>query len=268
MKSYKNHISLILAIIAVLFSYQFIVSTNAAVKEHEDLLNKNYSIIAVSNKPLDLRVLQNASPGIKDLEEIDPTFVVDSLKESISLENLSYLKIALPKFYKISLYRFPNVKDRQRIEDSLSRINSITRVEAFSKSQNQIYGLLVLVKTILTTIAGLVFVISTLLMIRQMELWFIEHKNRMGIMTIFGASTWQKSAALFLLSFIDSIISTIVVTAIYLYVTSNSYILALFEEVGITNIRFSLGSDTPTLFFISLVLSMFCVIYVIIRTDD
>lgn len=268
MKSIRNHISLIFALMAMLFSFQFLSGTNQVVSEYENYLNENYSIIAVSTSELKLASLRKAAVGIKSLEEVDPTFVIDSLKENLSVENLEYLKTTLPKFYKISLFKYPTIKERERLKEALSRVKSISKIETFAKSQNQIYELLSLNKTILIVISTLVFFISMLLMVRQMELWLVEHESRMYIMSIFGASLWQKSAVLFALSIVDSIISSLIVVVSYYYLTSNLYIQSVLEEIGIHEFRFDVFSDSLNLLALALTLSILCVMYVIIKADD
>ncbi len=267
MRSYKNHLSLIFALIGVLFSFEFIVGTNQMLQEQEDNLNKNYAIIAVAKTALSIEDLQGRIENVKSLEEIDPTFVIDSLRENISIENLAYLKTSLPKFYKISLERYPNAKMRQSLKDGLMKMDAITRVEAFSKSQNQVYSLLVMIKTMLVAMAAIIFVVSSLLMIRQMELWFLSNRERMNIMNIFGAGLWQKSASLFFLSIVDSITASLIVVLLYLVLINNAYFANIVDEIGIASVNFDVLHDGARLLALSLCLSIFCVLYVILKTD-
>lgn len=257
-----------LALVSVLFSFLFMTNATKLVKGYEKTLNEGYSIIVVSKNKLDINRLRNASRGIKSLEEIDPTFVIDSLKDNVSFKNLSYLKKDLPFFYKVGLYRYPSVKERDRITQDLERINSITRIETFSKTQNQIYGLLVLIKAVLVVVTFLMLFVSGLLIIRQMEMWFIEHKDRMRIMSVFGASLWQKSANLFIVSIIDSVISTLVVSTLFFLLASSPTLALSFAEIGIDSLSFSFPFDILTLFGISIALSMSCVLYVIVKADE
>ncbi len=268
MRSIRNHISLIFALVAMLFSYQFLSGTNQVIDEYEDRLNENYSVVAVATGELTLNAVRKAAVGIRSVEEIDPTFLIDSLKDNLSQENVAYLKTTLPKFYKISLYEFPSSKERAKLKEGLLRINTVKKIETFAKTQDQIFNLLSLNKTILLVISSLVFIISMLLMIRQMELWLVEHESRMYIMSIFGASLWQKSAVLFALSVIDSIVSSFIVVVSYYYLTTNAYIVSVLEEIGIHEFRFNLFEDSLNLLGIALTLSILCVMYVIVKADD
>lgn len=238
------------------------------VEEYEKHLSENYAIVAVSNAPITMQTVLRATNAVKSIEELDPSFMIESLKENLSGENLAYLKVTLPKFYKISLKKYPSIKQRERIKEALLQITSIKKIETFAKSQNQIYELLILNKTVLIVLTSLIAVISILLMIRQMEVWLYEHNKRMYIMSVFGASLLQKSAVLFALAIIDSIISTIVVVVTYYYFTTNSHIQTLFNELGIAEFRFDITGDSLALLTLSLILSISCVIYVVINVED
>ncbi len=268
MRSFKNHISLILALIALLFSFQFLTGTNQIIEEYEKYLGENYAIVAVSTKELSFENVSRASVAIKSLEEIDPTFMVDSLKDNLSPENIAYLKVTLPRFYKIQLNMYPSARERERIKQALLQIKSITKLETFAKNQNKIYDLLILNKTVLVVLTTLIAVISILLIIRQMEVWLYEHNQRMYIMSVFGASLLQKSAVLFALAVIDSLVSTVIVIGSYYYLTINGYVRTVLEELGIAKFRFDIMGDSMALLSLSLILSILCVMYVIINSEE
>jgi len=61
-----------------------------------------------------------------------------------------------------------------------------------------------------------------LLIIKQMEVWQLAHKNRMQIMEIFGAPLMLRSGVLFKMAFIDAIISTILTFVIFAYIKAKS----------------------------------------------
>ncbi|MCV6609073.1 MAG: hypothetical protein OIF32_12745 [Campylobacterales bacterium] len=268
MKSFKNHLSLIFALVSLLFSFQFLTGTTQVVDEYERYLGENYSIVAVSTTKLTYEAVSRVSIKIKGIEELDPTFMIDSLKDNLSPENIAYLKVTLPHFYKIKLYEYPSIKDRERIKEALLQIKSISKLETFAKNQNHIYDLLILNKTVLIVLTSLIAVIAVLLMVRQMEVWLYEHSQRMYIMSVFGASLFQKSAVLFLLAILDSIISTVIVVVSYYYLTMNQYIQSVFEEIGISKFRFDLVGDSVALLSLSFVLSILCVMYVIVNAED
>ena len=50
-------------------------------------------------------------------------------------------------------------------------------------------------------------IIGFMLIIKQLEVWKLEHNERMYIMELFGAPFWFRGLALFKIAIIDSIIS-------------------------------------------------------------
>ncbi|HEC1751807.1 TPA: ABC transporter permease, partial [Campylobacter lari] len=53
MKSFKNHLSLIFALMVMMFAFEFLIITNKTIEHYEKLLNKDYNIILVGKTHLD-----------------------------------------------------------------------------------------------------------------------------------------------------------------------------------------------------------------------
>ena len=54
MKSIKNHLSLILALVSILFAMQTLTVTNRSIDAYKEKLKTNYSLVVVSNTKLDI----------------------------------------------------------------------------------------------------------------------------------------------------------------------------------------------------------------------
>lgn len=268
MNTFKNHLSLIFALVTLLASFQFFVSFSKMVETYERTLGSDYSVIVISKKPLQLQTLQRAIPYATSLEPIDPAFVIDEVKASLSESNVAYLKTALPLFYRLKLDRFPSIEDRQNIEKRLSAIDSVMRVETFAKTQNKIYKLLLLNKTIILVFAALMFIVAFLLIVRQMEVWRFEHSDRMNIMSIFGAPIWLRSAVLYRLAFIDSLISVGIVGGLFYYLSADSALSKALIEIGLPSVGYDTIFATLKLLGLSLLISLGSVLYVIIKAED
>ncbi|MGE4295518.1 MAG: hypothetical protein AB7E49_07450 [Campylobacterales bacterium] len=268
MNTFKNHLSLIFALVTLLASFQFFVSFSSMVETYEKTLGSDYSVIVISKKPLQLQVLQRAIPYAVSLEPIDPAFIVDEVKGALSETNLAYLKTALPLFYRLKLDRFPSIDDRQNIEKRIGAIDSVLRVETFAKTQNKIYKLLLLNKTIILVFAALMFVVAVLLIVRQMEVWRYEHSDRMSIMSIFGAPVWLRSAVLYRLAFVDSLISVAIVGGLFYYLSADSGLSKALVEIGLPSVGYNMIIDTLKLFALSLFISVSSVMYVIIKAEE
>ncbi len=261
----KHHLSLIIPLVALLFIYQFFTISDRILKDHQEKINSNYSIIIASERDLEKSEIEDVIESIKDLEEIEPDSMLSRLKGEISDANLALLKMELPKFYRITLLRFPDEKFLDKIKVTLEKVNGVKRVETFAKSHNRVYRLLILNKSISKILAILIFVISFLLMIKQIELWRFEHMERMEIMGLFGASYWMRSALLFRLALVDSIIATAITSYFYYYLQSSNEVNYLTSDLGIDSIPFSLLGDTITLLSIALFISFVSVFMVTIR---
>lgn len=263
MKSLKNHLSVIFPIFVLLFSLQFAFLTQKIVLDYSQRLTQDYSIIVVAPKVLEEEVIKSRIGGIKSIEEISSQIVLDRLKGNISAQNISLLKIALPKFYSLKLEAFPDGKEVEKIKERLLESKLVTKVETFSKTHTKIYKMLVLLKSISYIFLIFILIISVLLMFKQMRIWLLEHKDRMAIMTLFGAPFWMKSALLYRLAIVDSFISTVFVSLIYIFLPQNTEVINFAASLDIAIPRFNTLSDAGFLFGVSLLFSVFIVSLVI-----
>ena len=66
-----------------------------------------------------------------------------------------------------------------------------------------------------------------------MRIWQFQHLERMSIMALLGAPIWLRSAVLFRLSIVDSIIAILLVNITFLYLRSNSFILETLKTLNV-----------------------------------
>jgi len=263
MKSLKNHISVIIPLFVMLFSLQFTFMTEAIVENYASKLTQDYSVVVVAPKSLSQVLIKSRVGGIKSIEEISSKKILDRLKGNISSKNISLLRTALPKFYSIKLESFPTAKEIERIEKKLLKSGLITKVETFSKTHNKIYKMFQSLKSIVFLFSIFILIISVLLMFKQMRIWLLEHKERMAIMTFFGAPFWMKSAALYRLAIVNSFISTILVSVIFIMLPRIEKIETFVSSMDIVMVKFDLLKDAGILLGVSLVFSLFIVSIVI-----
>lgn len=233
MKSLKNHFSVIFPLLVLLFAFQFTRGLEVVVADYETRMIDEYTILIVANKSLNVNSISNTNKEIASIEEVSPKVVLDKLKGDISTQNLSLLQLALPKFYSIKLSFFPSENQRAHLEDKLSKIEDIKRIETFSKTYNQIYKLLSIAKSLSYIFTAVIVIIALLLMFKQMHIWVLEHQERMEIMTLFGAPFWMKSAALYRLAVVDSLIATILVVSFFWFMPSQSWVLEVAQDVDL-----------------------------------
>jgi cell division transport system permease protein len=263
MKSLKNHLSVILPLFVLLFSLQFTFLTNKIVNNYEKKLTQDYSIVVVVPKTLSKAVIKSRVKGIKSINEISSKKILDRLKGNISSKNISLLKIALPKFYSMKLDSFPSIKEIERIKKKLLSTGLVTKVETFSKTHNKIYNMFKALKNTAFIFSVFILIISVFLMFKQMKIWLLEHRERMSIMTLFGAPFWMKSAVLYRLVIIDSFISTLIVMVAFIFLPSIDKINNFAQSMNITIPKFDILKDTGILLGVALIFSLFIVSVVI-----
>jgi len=71
MKSLKNHLSFLLPLFILLFSFQFSKMVDRSVNGYEERLTSDYSIVLVSKRVLTLSELKKAYPTINFLTHIN-----------------------------------------------------------------------------------------------------------------------------------------------------------------------------------------------------
>lgn len=265
MRSLKNHLGVIFPLIALLFCVQFITLTENTIKDYERLMNKDYNIIIVSSKELDESMIKPMVNTFESIESLSAKSVLDRLSKDISAKNISALENALPKFYSLKLNSFPSTGYMNEIRDKILKIDGVSKVETFSKTHDKIYKILQLIKKISQIFSLLILVIGLMLLFKQMRIWLYEHKERIDIMTLFGASFWLKSGVLYKIAVIDSFIATVCVVALYIMLPDFEIIKATASEVGIDLAKIDIIVDGATLLGISLILSMIAVSFVMRR---
>jgi cell division transport system permease protein len=256
MKSIKNHLSLILALVSILFAVQTLIVTNRAVNAYEQNLKSNYSMVLVSTKKLDQKSIKAKSPLIESLKEISVDKAIKKIDGSISEKNMQLLKLSLPHFYKVTLSKYPTSAEIERIKRALKRVGGIKQIEDFKETHDVTYRLLALFKTVVTVFSVVVFVITSLLIVKELRIWQFKHNERMTIMGLFGAPKWLSSAVLFRLAIVDAILSSLILFIVFSFIAESEWLLSKLELIGIHIVIFDLLNDFPLLLLGSLALSI------------
>jgi cell division transport system permease protein len=255
----KNHLSLILALISILFSIEVYFIFNKIVTNYSQKIANNYNIIVVSNKPINNLKLHN----ISKIEPINIENSLQNLKQNLQGFDIKKLKSELPYFYKLHFYKFPTPTEIEELTIQLKKIPFIKKIETFRANQNRIYNLLILTKTISIIFMNIILFISFLLILKQMEVWKLEHSERMYIMDLFGAPFLLKSGVLLRLAIIDSIVSVIIIGIIITFISHSNLYQNILNQLGIT-ININIIKDLALFLAISIVVSIISTIIVIL----
>ena len=264
MKSFKNHLGVIIPLVALLVGIQFILLADRVVGEYEAVMNKDYSIIIVSQNELNATDIRPLVYTFESLEPLSSKPVLERLAKDISSKNIAVLQNALPKFYSLKLNAFPSTQYMQKIKDRISKISGVSRVETFSKTHDKIYKILQLIKNISAIFSALIGLIGLMLISKQMRIWLYEHKERIEIMTLLGAPSWLKSGALYKTALFDSFIATVLVVVFYLILPDLQPIKDAATELNINFPAIDVFYEGGVLLSVSLAISFFAV-YLVMR---
>jgi len=263
-KSFKNHLSLVIALLSILFSLQVFTIVDRAIDAYKENLAKNYSLVVVASKGLDSKALQKKYTLIDTVSELSPDNVIEKLNSGISKKNIELLKVSLPKFYKLRLKYYPSPHELEKLTKSLLKGDSIEKVETFSKTHDTTYKLLLLFKTVVTLFAITVIIVTILLIFKELRIWQFKHNERMSIMGLFGAPVWLRSAVLFRLAIVDALIASALAFALFTYIASMPWVNEQFNHIGINIVIFDTIYDFLIMLGVSLSVSILLAVFIVL----
>ncbi|MDQ1263664.1 MAG: cell division transport system permease protein [Campylobacterota bacterium] len=256
MKSVRNHLSLVIALVSILFSLQLYFVVERSIDAYKKNLSNNYSVIAVSKESLATEDIKAMNKLIANVAELSPDNVIKRLNSDMKNTNIELLKLSLPKFYKLSLAYYPTPKEIKELREDLLKSKSITKIEDFSHSHDTVYKLLLLFKNVVSLFALVVLVVTVLLIFKELRIWQYKHNERMTIMALFGAPLWLRSAVLFRLAIVDALIASFVTLGSFVYLSSSPWILEQFNNIGINVIVFDILNDFLMILGVSVSISI------------
>ncbi len=268
MKSLRNHLSLVVALVSILFSLQTFIIVQRAIDAYKENLASNYSLVVVSQKRLDSKDLIDNHTLIKELVALSPDSVIKKLDSGISKKNIELLKLSLPKFYKLVLTHYPSPEEVNNLTKALLRDTSIIKVETFSKSHSTTYKLLLLFKTVISVFAFSVGIVTILLISKELKIWQFKHTERMSIMGLFGAPTWLSSAVLFRLAFVDAIIASALAFIMFSYISASEWVKDELSNIGISIVLFNPIIDFSIMLGVALSLSTLLATFIVISHKE
>jgi len=256
MKSIKNHLSLVIALVSILFSIQVFTIVERSVDAYKENLANNYSVVVVAQTKVEEQTIKALNSLISEVLELNPDSVIKRLNTKIDTKNLELLKVTLPKFYRLKLSHYPNPVEVDKLTKNLLKHKSITKVENFSHNHDSVYKLLLLFKEVISVFAVAIFVVTILLILKELRIWQFMHNERMSIMGLFGAPIWLSSAVLFRLAIVDAIISSILTYIVFSYLSTSEWVLQQFSYIGIDVVVFDNVKDFSILFAVAIFLSV------------
>jgi len=257
MNSLKSHISLIIALVSILFSVFLYIVFSKMLTKYQASITSNYSITIVSTKKIDHLNISD----IKEIKPIDTSSYKKNLKKNFP--NIDFNTIKFPYFYSLTLKTLPNPKKLSEIEKTLLNKPFIKRVLTYRSNQTKIYNLLFLLRITSNVFVIIISVLGFLLIVKQLEVWKFEHSERMYIMELFGAPFWFRGATLFKIAFLDSIIAFIFTVVLIKDFSNSQLFISIIKELFI-DYKVNINPILFKLFLISLFISIVSSIIVVI----
>ncbi len=268
MNAFKNHLSLIVALLGILFSLQTFIIVERAIDAYKQNLANNYSLVVVSKKNITEKTFQEKYNLVSNVKELAPDNVIKKLNSGIDKKNIELLKLALPKFYRLQLSHYPSPNEINSLTKSLLRNKNIMKVETFAKSHDSTYKLLLLFKSVISVFAVSVGIITILLISKELKIWQFKHTERMSIMGLFGAPTWLSSAVLFRLAIVDALIASSLAFILFSYLSSSDWVVSELTNVGISIKIFETLSDFSLMLGVALLVSLLLASFIVISHKE
>jgi cell division transport system permease protein len=256
MKSIRNHLSLVIALVSILFSIQIFIIVDRSIDAYKENLASNYSVVVVSKMILDANATLNSNKIISEISNLTPDSVIERLNTGMSAKNVELLKLTLPKFYKIKLKYYPTPDEINLLTEKLLQNNSIIKVENFSHNHDTTYKLLLLFKNVISVFSISMLVVTVLLILKELKIWQFKHNERMTVMGLFGAPVWMRSAVLFRLAIVDALIASAFAFILFSIISTDAWVLEQFKYIGIEVVAFDPVYDFLTLTLIAIFLSI------------
>ncbi|MBT0878739.1 MULTISPECIES: ABC transporter permease [unclassified Campylobacter] len=264
MNLFKTHISFIFPLFIICFCFQFAFFIDELIKDYETKLNKDYSVVLVSELEIQAVDLANIE-YFSSINELDPSEILNKLKKDITNANLNTLKSKLPKFYNISFTKFINENEINQIKKQLLKIPNVLKVETFSKTHIKIYKLLNIIKLISYICLICISILSIALFIKQIKIFKYEHENRIYILNLFGANFFQRAAPMLKIVFVDNIICFALLFAFFINFNNISYIKEFLAKLDIDLPQIDFLPSLIEVSSYSLLASLLCIMIVMFK---
>jgi cell division transport system permease protein len=266
--SLKRILSFNIPLIITLVIFALYGGITKLLSSYEESINNDYSIILVMNTPINETKLKALdSIDLKEIKHIKRDSILKELEKELTEGSYAMLQNKLPYFYNIYLNDFPTSFKLKEIEKELKTLSGIKEVETFSKDHDDLYSLLLLIKSITLTLFGAIFIFTFIIINNQVLIWFYEHQERLDIIKLHGGTIFYGAKPIIKLGFYSSIITTAFVTLIVYLITTNLSQVFSFEIVQLLlnhPVTFE-PTEIGYLFVLSLAISTITVFGVLIK---
>jgi cell division transport system permease protein len=266
MKFLKNTFAFIIPLTAMLLSFTIYLFSTNILANYKIKIANDYSIVVITNTPLikeDITKLADIS--VEKIITLKNDKIISSIQSNLSKSSINLLKRKLPHFYKIKLEVFPTTSELEIIKNELYQNRNIRKVEIFSKNHNSIYLLLLLLSQISLILFSIITIFVTIIISKQIRIWFYEHHEKITILKLHGASILYSSATILKYAIFSSLISFLMVSSIFIYLIDNIGILLPDDLENIVIVSLTIENSLIKIFFLSFGISILTIIGVLLK---
>ncbi len=215
MKSVREHLMFILPLMAILLGIEFVLVFDRVTGNYEEKLRETYTILVVSDKAMSTEEFRAIDSHIAKADPISKERIARKIAQGMSNTSTAELLKALPHFYTLHLDRYLSRDAVEMIRKELLRHKGIRKVETFGENHRAKYNLFIFLKIVFWSFVALLSLVSVFLVLKQMEVWQLAHRERMQIMEVFGAPALLRSGVLFRMGIVDAIVATLISGGIF-----------------------------------------------------
>jgi cell division transport system permease protein len=266
MRFLKNFFSFLLPLVVVLGTFALYSAIDNIVNDYKKTINSDYSILIISNTPIDKKqIKKESSLTIKTIEVLKRDEIVIDLRTQLSKSSLKLLEKKLPFFYSIFLEEYPTKTQLKKLKIELKNIKNIKKVETFATDHNKVYSLLILTQKIVKIILIFVFIFSFLILSKQVKIWVLEHSRRIEIIQYHGGSIIYAILPIIKVTILSAIISSAIVIFLLTIMSNNLEVILTPEILNILPKVDYLLSDVFFIIILAFFISISSIIIVLFK---
>ena len=217
MKSIRHHLMFILPLLAILLGIESFMVFGRVTTSYGENLKNAYTILVVARRPITPETFRAIDAHIDRVEPVEKRSIVRQIAQGMSNTSTEEILASLPEFYTVRLNRYLSNAEITVIKQHLTRHPDVRRVETFGQAHNANYNLYMLIRASLWTFVGFMVFTSLFLVVKQMEIWQLEHRERMQVMEILGASAMLRSGVLFRIALTDALIAALTTIGVFVF---------------------------------------------------
>lgn len=266
MKSLKHILAFIIPLTAMLLTFAIYLTTSGMVKNYEEKISNDYSIVIITHTPIVKdNIDQLAGINVRKITTIKKQNILKNVNSDLSKSSVKLLQQKLPHFYQIYLEEFPTTSEIKKIRNQLREDSNIKKVEIFSKNHNQIYLLLLLINNIIIILFVVILIFAMIILSKQITIWFYEHNERITIFQLHGASILYSASTVLKYALIGALISSIIVSSLFVFVTNNLHLIIPMELNSIINTKVVVNFEMLKIFALSFGISILTIFGVLFK---